>query len=179
MRAFFINYLIIRNSFIFVSFLNFFFHQILHVLIHGSAEITRALTMRRQSTFMKSRVSNPSSRNKFLVWLVGANIVFSDMHHYSLNFLSLYSFKWRHRFFLLKLWLLLINWFSSHYFQHDFQIWQVKFSNDIVFVFSYLFLFIAGVLFPSVWTVCSESGLPYPPQGFYHGKPIFWLVKLI
>lgn len=33
------------------------------------AEITRALTMRRQSMFVKFNVSNPSSKNGFLVWL--------------------------------------------------------------------------------------------------------------
>ncbi|KAG6490156.1 hypothetical protein ZIOFF_051441 [Zingiber officinale] len=39
----------------------------------GSAEITRALTMRRQSSFMKFYSSNSWSRNSFVIWVVTPN----------------------------------------------------------------------------------------------------------
>ncbi|KAK9266211.1 hypothetical protein L1049_000755 [Liquidambar formosana] len=37
---------------------------------HDSLEMTRELTMRRQSTFVKNRTSNPMVKNSFLIWVI-------------------------------------------------------------------------------------------------------------
>ncbi|KAL6570602.1 MLO-like protein 11 [Orobanche gracilis] len=41
-----------------------------HIIIHNSLhEITRTLTMQRQSSFVRVHVSSPTDRNRFLVWV--------------------------------------------------------------------------------------------------------------
>ncbi|XLR01060.1 hypothetical protein S83_067258 [Arachis hypogaea] len=54
-----------------------------HMDQHGSlAVITRELTMRRQSSFVKVHTSNPMARNSFLVW-VNHNLTLKyDFHSY-------------------------------------------------------------------------------------------------
>lgn len=54
-------------------------------------DITRELTMRRQSTFVKFHTSNPFAKNRFLVWVVGINLWFFWRLHLSYSFTCSYE----------------------------------------------------------------------------------------
>lgn len=46
--------------------------RITHYKIVSLADITRALTLQRQSTFVRVHTSNSRDKNRFLIWVVGS-----------------------------------------------------------------------------------------------------------
>ncbi|XP_077241755.1 MLO-like protein 14 [Tasmannia lanceolata] len=76
-----------------------------HMDRHDSlSEVTKALTLRRQSTFVKFHTSNPGSRNRFLVWVTcffrqfGQSVVRGDYLTLRLGFITNHHLTLRYDF---------------------------------------------------------------------------------
>uniref|UniRef100_A0A1D1XKL5 MLO-like protein n=1 Tax=Anthurium amnicola TaxID=1678845 RepID=A0A1D1XKL5_9ARAE len=79
-------------------------HSDRHDSLAVATEVTRALTLRRQSTFVKLHTSNPWSRNRFSVWLIcffrqfGHSVVRADYLTLRMGFIMNHNLTLRYDF---------------------------------------------------------------------------------